>query len=72
MSKKKKSGRKAKEQTTRKRVEIGARFMATPTIGDHVSQPMPCTVIYMNEKHRFFRARFDLGFTQCFPMRAVR
>jgi len=51
-----------------KPVQVGERRMESPCFGgDRTEPPLPCTVLRVNEKHRYYTVRFDkLGFCQSF------
>ena len=47
--------------------KIGERLMHKPELGhDNISDPISCTVVYVNEAHGFYTALFDSGYRQSY------
>ena len=47
--------------------KIGARLMRKPELGhDHIPDPIPCKVVYVNEAHGFYTVQFDAGYRQAY------
>ena len=47
--------------------KIGERLMRKPELGhDNIPDPIPCTVVYVNEAHGFYTAQFDAGYRQAY------
>lgn len=46
---------------------LGSTVMCVPYIeGEENNVPQPATVVYINEKHRWYRVRFPYGIHQCY------
>jgi hypothetical protein len=56
--------------------KVGDRLMRRPemsrSIGISDIPPRPCVVDYVNERHLWYRVRFETGFTQCYKVPAVK
>ena len=47
--------------------KIGERLMRKPELGyDNSPDPIPCTVVYVNEAHGFYTVQFDAGYRQAY------
>lgn len=47
--------------------QVGDRLMEKPYFGiDDLKDPIPCTVVYVNEKHGFYTVQFDAGYRQAY------
>ena len=41
--------------------------MRKPELGhDNIPDPIPCTVVYVNEAHGFYTVQFDAGYRQAY------
>ena len=46
---------------------VGDRLMRKPYFGiDNLPDPIPCTVVYVNEAHGFYTVQFDAGYRQAY------
>ena len=47
--------------------KIGECLMRKPELGhDNVPDPIPCTVVYVNEAHGYYTVQFDAGYRQSY------
>ena len=47
--------------------QVGDRLMRKPYFGsDNLPDPIPCTVVYVNEEHGFYTVQFDAGYRQAY------
>ena len=47
--------------------KIGERLMRKPELGhDNIPDPIPCTVVYVNEAHGYYTVQFDAGYRQSY------
>ena len=47
--------------------QVGARLMTKPYFGiDNLTDPIPCTVTYVNKAHGFYTVQFDAGYRQAY------
>ena len=47
--------------------QVGDRLMEKPYFGiDNLTDPIPCTVVYVNESHGFYTVLFDSGYRQSY------
>ena len=45
----------------------GERLMRKPDLGyDNIPDPIPCTVVYVNEAHGFYTVQFEAGYRQAY------
>ena len=45
--------------------QMGDRLMKKPYFGiDNLTDPIPCTVVYVNDAHGFYTVQFDAGYRQ--------
>ena len=46
---------------------VGERLMRKPYFGiDDLKEPIPCTVVYVNEAHGYYTVQFDAGYRQAY------
>ena len=47
--------------------QVGDRLMEKPYFGiDNLTDPIPCTVVYVNEAHGYYTVQFDAGYRQAY------
>ena len=47
--------------------QAGDLLMQKPYFGiDNLEDPIPCTVVYVNEAHGFYTVQFDAGYRQAY------
>ena len=47
--------------------KVGDRLMRKPELGNgNIPDPIPCTVVYVNEAHGFYTGLFDSGYRQSY------
>ena len=47
--------------------QVGDRLLKNPHFGiDNLTDPIPCTVVYVNEAHGFYTVQFDAGYRQAY------
>ena len=47
--------------------QMGDRLRKKPYFGiDNLEDPIPCTVVYVNEAHGFYTVQFDAGYRQAY------
>ena len=47
--------------------QVGDRLTKKPYFGiDNLADPIPCTVVYVNEAHGFYTVLFDSGYRQSY------
>ena len=47
--------------------QVGDLLMKKPYFGiDNLPDPIPCTVVYVNEAHGFYTVQFDAGYRQAY------
>lgn len=56
-------------------ISIGQKMMIAPSYmvdlsNKRIHDPMPCKVIYINRRHRFYTVEFEFGVKESFKMEA--
>ena len=47
--------------------KIGERLVRKPELGyDNIPDPIPCTVVYVNEARGYYTVQFDAGYRQAY------
>lgn len=47
---------------------LGDRLLEKPFFGiDNLDRPLPCTVVYVNQRHGWYTVHFDAGYRQSYP-----
>ena len=47
--------------------QVGDRLIQKPHFGiDNLTDPIPCTVVYVNEAHGYYTVQFDAGYRQSY------
>ena len=47
--------------------QVGERLVRKPELGyDNIPDPIPCTVVYVNEAHGYYTVQFDAGYRQSY------
>ena len=47
--------------------QVGDRLIKKPYFGiDNLTDPIPCTVVYVNEAHGYYTVQFDDGYRQAY------